>query len=127
MSQDTLRIIFDDQCGVCTRSSRLLRGIDWFGQYELIPRSESADLVAQYNIPVEDPDREMNGVYEDTVYRGFDLFYLIVRRHPVLMILTPLFWLLKLTGLGPWGYRLFARNRYKLSQCLLPEKSTGSG
>ena len=59
MSTAGHQLIYDDVCGFCQRSVRLLRRVDWFRTIDPVPMSAAADLMARHSIS---PDAMMSAM-----------------------------------------------------------------
>ncbi len=60
MSTAGHQLIYDDVCGFCQRSVRLLRRVDWFRTIDPVPMSAAADLMARHSIS---PDAMMSAMH----------------------------------------------------------------
>lgn len=107
-------VIFDDDCGFCTRSVKLFRGLDWLGRYEWLARSDRA-LPARFpQVSGERTTGEMVSVAPDGRARGG--FYAVrdILAGLPLTFLPALF--LYVPGVSLAGvpvYRWIARNRHR--------------
>lgn len=111
-------LLFDGDCGVCTWSSEVIKGMDrdrafMIEPYQLYSESE----LARYGIDYARCDRALQVITEkERVYAGaLGVNYFLWRTFPwallvILIYALPIFFLLELIG-----YRLIANNRSRIS------------
>lgn len=107
-------LLYDDRCNFCKRSIAVLRFLNFNGLLEFVPISLSADLLKKHNLDETEVKVWMYGIRGDEILKGFDLYYKVVYRNPLLWLLIPFFILGKYTRLGYSIYAAIARNRYKI-------------
>jgi predicted DCC family thiol-disulfide oxidoreductase YuxK len=107
-------VIFDDDCGFCTRSVNLFRSLDWFKRFEWLPR-HAGDASARF--PQVSPDRtsgEMVAVCPDGRTKGG---YYCVRdimvRLPLTFVPALIMYVPGVPLIGVPVYRWIARNRHR--------------
>ncbi len=114
-------LLFDGDCGICTRSVEFARRIDRAGRFVIAPyRSFSEADLAVYGISYDDCDRALQVITrKGRVYRGaFGVNYFLWRILPwsilvLLIYAVPILLIFELIG-----YRLVANNRHRISQWL---------
>ena len=114
---------YDGNCGFCTRVAQGLSLIDFFRQVQWIPFQTLEE--PPQGLSWEDLDR---AAYLDTrgrgLHEGFYGFRMLTLRLVPLVPLAPVFWFPGMNLLGTKVYRWIARNRYRISRCMmLPLKS----
>jgi len=129
-------IIFDGDCGFCTRSVRFGQRLDWLKTLRWLPRfSEEA---GKLGVPLEASERAIQMVQGSKVYAGWRALKRMAIRFPLfwmvcaaLIWLTPWSALVILAGLSPLAnvigdpvYAWIARNRMRISgsTCALPQR-----
>ena len=123
---ESIAIVFDGDCGFCTRSLRALQRIDRDGVMRLHDSHESALIASKFPmLRGADFDDAMFAVTADgRVFRGYFAFKELLRKLPVGW---PLRLLSALPGADVIGPRIYARvagNRHRLgcdsTGCALP-------
>ena len=129
-------IIFDGDCGFCTRSVRFGQSLDWLKTLRWLPRfSEEAKKLG---VPLEASERALQMVQSGKVYSGWRALKRMAIRFPLFWIvsaalvwLTPWSALVIALGLSPLAnlagdpvYAWIARNRMRISgsTCALPQR-----
>ena len=107
-------LLFDDRCNFCRKSVSTLRFLNFNGLLEFVPISQSKDLLLKHQLDETEVKVWMYGIRGNEILKGFDLYYKVVFRNPLLWILVPFFILGRFTGLGYKIYASIAKNRYKL-------------
>lgn len=107
-------LLFDDRCNFCRRSVSTLRFLNFNGLLEFVPISASRDLLQKHSLNETDVKVWMYGIRGNEILKGFDLYYKVVFRNPLLWLLIPFFIAGKYTGLGYKIYAGIAKNRYKI-------------
>ena len=111
-------VYYDGECALCETARRWLsrldvsRSVDWTAYQSLLepPRGLSwLDLESAMWIDTG----------SGKLLRGFHAFRMLACRLPPLTALAPLLWLPGMARLGEWAYGLVARNRCRLSNCLV--------
>ncbi len=109
-----INLIYDDDCGFCKRSLRIVKKFDFFNHIKLTPSHKVGKN--EYGIDNERLMFEMGAIDENKeIYYGADAFEQIFSR---VFFFWPIAFLMKI----PFGiyfarsiYRLIAKNRSKLS------------
>lgn len=130
-------IIFDGDCGFCTRSVRLGQSLDWLKTLRWLPRF--SDEAMKLSVPLEASERALQMVCGDSVFAGWRALKRMAVRFPLfwmvcagLVWLTPWSALVIAIGLSPVAnwigdpvYAWIARNRLRIagSTCALPDRS----
>ncbi|MEZ5172432.1 MAG: DUF393 domain-containing protein [Bacteroidia bacterium] len=107
-------LLYDDRCNFCKRSVSVLRFLNFNGLLEFVPISLSAELLKKHNLDETEVKVWMYGIRGNEILKGYDLYYKVVFRNPLLWLLVPFFIIGKYTGLGYRIYAAIARNRYKI-------------
>lgn len=127
-------VIYDGDCGICTRSKQAIERLDWFGTMRWVPLQ--GKTAAGFGIPAEELDRALQLIGGRGRTAGFAAFKRIFARLPVFWILAGAsVWLTPWALIGwailfspvsnPIGNRVYdwvARNRYRFpgSTCHRP-------
>ena len=111
-------VYYDGECALCETARRWLSRLDV---------SRSVDWTAYQSLP--QPPRGLSwldlesAMWLDTgngrLVAGFHAFRLLALRLPPLTALAPALWLPGMASVGGWAYGLVARNRCRLSGCLV--------
>ncbi len=107
-------LLFDDRCNFCRKSVSTLRFLNFNGLLEFVPISQSKELLLKHQLDETEVKVWMYGIRGNEILKGFDLYYKVVFRNPLLWILVPFFVLGRYTGLGYKIYASIAKNRYKI-------------
>lgn len=107
-------ILYDDYCNLCKNAIGFFKTLDFNHSLQFLPASKNKNLAEQYNVSDNELYLFMNGVYNNQIVRGYDLYLLIFRYNPLYWPLLPFMYLGKWTTIGPWIYKWIAQNRYKL-------------
>lgn len=109
---------YDGDCRFCIRVVRLLALLDLFGRVNWVPYQSLETPPA--GLSWEDLDR---AAYLDTgshgLHEGFYAFRMLTLRLVPLLPLLPVLWLPGMGLLGVPAYRWVARNRHRISRCLV--------
>jgi predicted DCC family thiol-disulfide oxidoreductase YuxK len=100
---------YDGQCGMCRRTTRLLRAVDWFGRLNFVDMT----AIPPADLPV-DPQAAMKGMPMRTRDGRILVGFPAVRRALAQTPLAPLAWLLYLpliSAAGAAAYRHIAAGR----------------
>jgi len=114
--QHPTQVLFDDRCGLCHASRRTFQFLDPLNYYLWLPLSKSGAILEQYGLTHENTNKELHGLYQGKIYKGFSLYVLLSQRNPVLWIFWPILWLVWKSGFGDWLYQLIADRRQAISQ-----------
>jgi|GEM_PF-1330196 len=125
--QHPTQVLFDDYCGLCHASRRTFQFLDPLNYYLWIPLSKSGAILEQYDLTHENTNKELHGLYQGKVYKGFSLYVLLSQRNPILWIFWPILWLVWNSGFGDRLYQQIADRRQAISQaCSLSPPSEGT-
>jgi len=115
-----LKVFYDASCPVCALEIDQLRARDAAGRLELVDMSAPGFDAACHGFTHADLDAAIHAVRPDgTVVRGMPVLRLAYEA-------AGLGWLVRPTGFGPLrplfdaAYRVFARNRRRVSHALAP-------
>ncbi len=103
-------VIYDDRCGFCRRSVRLLRALDRGGKHQYEGSSNEA-LLAALGISASETDEELKLSMNGQLYGGYDAVVEALGALPLTFWLAPLMRLAPIRWLGRKVYRSIARNR----------------
>ena len=108
------QLVYDGNCQFCVASVKKIKILDLFGTLECIDLHRVTDLgsyhprltkeLAMSQLHLIEPYGEMWG--------GFAVFRRICLSMPMLYILIPVFYFPGMKLLGPWVYKIIAKNRY---------------
>jgi predicted DCC family thiol-disulfide oxidoreductase YuxK len=113
-SRNPIAVYYDDYCNLCKRTMQTLRAVDVVGTFQFRPVSKNAEDAARYGIELDQLGVSLHGVFRERVYVGYELYFLITRRAPLLWIFAPVLWLLRAIRVGPAVYETVARNRRRM-------------
>jgi predicted DCC family thiol-disulfide oxidoreductase YuxK len=114
---DRLLVLYDADCGICTRTASILRRVDRGRRLRLVPLQRPPDVP---DLPPEAELAEAMHVRDGTG-RWFLGGEAVIRIAAELPLLRPIAWAARLPGVPnvmDVGYRLVARNRQTLSRSL---------
>ncbi|MCD6017964.1 MAG: hypothetical protein K0S53_1085 [Bacteroidetes bacterium] len=112
--KERIRILYDDKCNLCKQAMRFFKWININEIYEFLPVSQNRQLYEKYSLTEAEVKTYMVGFYKGKILKGYDLYLYIIGKNPALMIFYPVFFIGKITLIGPYIYNLVAKNRYKL-------------
>lgn len=102
------RCYYDGQCGLCQRTARLLRRLDWLG------RLEFEDMLTAGDLPVA-PEAALRGMPMRTadgrVLVGFEAVLRAMRQTPAGLVPAMVMGLPGVRGFARWAYDRIAANR----------------
>ncbi|MDO8648797.1 MAG: DUF393 domain-containing protein [Candidatus Peregrinibacteria bacterium] len=115
-SPKSVAVLYDGHCGLCTRSIRVLRSLDWLKHLHLV---NFHDDVERRNfapdLSFEELDRSLHARFRTGKTRtGFDAFRAIAWHLPLLWPVAPF---LYLPGIAPIGRRIYARIAERRKTC----------
>ncbi|PTQ55686.1 MAG: hypothetical protein BSOLF_1712 [Candidatus Carbobacillus altaicus] len=107
-------VYYDGYCNYCSRTARLISFLDFFGMFRVISYRDDNSYL-QYGLSFEDVDKEMYIIKKRNdkikIYRGFDSVTAVVNNLPLLWMLVPFVYILRISGLGYKLYPWIANNR----------------
>jgi predicted DCC family thiol-disulfide oxidoreductase YuxK len=106
-------VIYDDKCGFCQRSVRLLRWLDRRGAYQY-EGSSNAQLLEELGLTRAEADEELKFAAGSEVYGGYDAITAALAGLPPTFWITPLMRLPPVRWIGRRLYRRIAANRHCL-------------
>ncbi len=104
-----LNVFYDNWCPNCTRFIGIVGSLDWLGL--IIPqklRDNAAYPKIDYNLAKEKMATTTDG--KQWIY-GYASLFAIFCRLPLCWVVLPVFYLLKITGLGDYAYNELAVKR----------------
>ena len=115
----SIRIIYDDKCGMCTNTANTISRLDFYENFELLGFSNFEQTQYQSigrNQDYLSPD-DFWAIEKQTnkIYKNFDAYVLIVS-NSIAWPLSPLFYFLKFTKIGDFAWNLIAKRRYQISE-----------
>jgi predicted DCC family thiol-disulfide oxidoreductase YuxK len=107
-------VLFDDDCGFCTRSVRLFRSLDWLRRVEWVPRNDPATTVRFPQVSGERTTGEMVSIRPDgCVNGGYFAIRDILLRLPLTFLPALIMYIPGVPFVGVPAYRCVARNRHR--------------
>jgi predicted DCC family thiol-disulfide oxidoreductase YuxK len=103
-------VVFDDGCGFCQRSVRVLRALDRGGVYRY-EGSSNAALLAELGITEQEADQELKFAAGGRVFGGYDGIVEALRGLPALGWVAALMRLAPVRWVGRKVYRRVAARR----------------
>ena len=111
------RLIYDDECAMCTFQMRMLTWLDWFNVAQLIPASDPQSLKIAPDLTHEKLMEEIHCVKTDeAVLRGARALRFLGMRMPLLIPFSLFMWVPGVIWVAEKVYALISRNRYILSR-----------
>lgn len=107
-------VIFDDDCGFCTRSVNLFRSLDWLRRIEWVPRNGSGTASRFPQVSGERTTGEMVSIGPDgRVSGGYFAIRAILLRLPLMFLFGLVMYIPGASLAGVPVYRWVARNRHR--------------
>lgn len=106
-----LIIFYDNWCWYCSRFAYFIKKQDFLQKIEAKPLRNTADNQIFTKINFQKATEKMASFNGKKVFYGFDSIYLISKRLPILWLVFPLLFFLKITKIGNIIYREFATKR----------------
>ncbi len=101
----SLVVYYDESCGPCTKTARLLDRLNWFSWVRFRRACDfDADDGRQY-IDIHAQRRD------GRLFVGYATYQQIARRIPILWLILPFLHLWPITQIGRWTYRRIADRR----------------
>jgi len=111
------RILYDDECAMCTFQMRLLTWLDWLNVAQLVPASDPDCLKMAPDLTNEMLMEAIHCVKADgAVLRGARALRFIGLRMPLLFPVSLFMWFPGVIWVAEKIYALISRNRYILSR-----------
>ena len=111
------RLIYDDECAMCTFQMRVLTWLDWFNVAQLAPASDPQSLKIA---PELTHDKLMEAIHcvktDGDVLRGARALRFLGLRMPLLIPFSLIMWVPGVIWVAEKVYALVSRNRYILSR-----------
>jgi predicted DCC family thiol-disulfide oxidoreductase YuxK len=105
-----LILFYDNYCPNCTRFARLIQKLDWLQRIQIKQLRNETDLKSFQGIDLELAKQQMASYTNDWNYGYISLFRIFLRI-PLLWILLPFFYFLKVTKIGHYLYVQLALKR----------------
>jgi predicted DCC family thiol-disulfide oxidoreductase YuxK len=113
----TTVVVYDGSCGLCIRSVRLIRRLDWLHALEYLDAQDREQVHARY--PQLDQRAILGQMHlvapDQRVHVGYQGIRCLLGDLPLVAWLYPLSFLPGITWLGPRVYRWIAAHRYQIS------------
>ena len=104
-------IFYDNQCPNCTRFTTNIKKLDWF-HLIIIKKLRNSNHIGEFKtIDLEKAKIKMASYIHNKWYYGYNSMFFIFSKIPVLWIILPLLYVLKITKLGELFYNEFATKR----------------
>ncbi len=107
-----IKIIYDDYCGLCRKSIKMLSIINFNGKFQFLPLSKSHFFCQQYAIDEKELQIHIVGIAEERVIKGYNLYIEIVKKNCLLWPLWPIMYLGYISGIGQKIYEYIAKRRH---------------
>lgn len=121
MNTSRISVLFDGHCGLCRRSVRWLRALDWRGRLRFVDfQNEEERRSCAPDIPYEELDRALHIRFPSgKTLNGFSAFRALCWYLPLLWPIIPFLWLpgARLTGDGVYGCIAARRKRCTHERC----------
>lgn len=114
ISTDKIQIFYDDYCNLCKQTMLFFKNINLNNKMEFLAVSLNKEKYEVHNLDEKTVKAYMAGIYRDKLYVGYDLYLIIFRHNPVLIILYPILFMGKIFGIGKRVYDYIAERRYKV-------------
>ena len=98
-----MQVFFDNYCPLCIRTVFIISKLDWFGLIDLKLMREHLET---NDYPKMDKEKALTQIasFTDRWRYGFSSVFEIIKRIPLFWLFIPLFWGLKVSGLGQYLY-----------------------
>ena len=111
------RILYDDECSMCTFQMRVLTWLDWFNVAQLVPASDPECLKMAPGLTNGMLMEAIHCVKHDgSVLRGARALRFLGLRMPLLVPFSLFMWFPGVIWIAEKVYALISRNRYILSR-----------
>ena len=111
------RLIYDDECAMCTFQMRVLTWVDWFNVTQLVPASDPQSLKMAPDLTHEKLMEAIHCVKTDgAVLRGARALRFLGMRMPFLIPFSLFMWFPGVIWVAEKIYALISRNRYIFSR-----------
>lgn len=110
MNRSQRLVVYDDRCGFCQSSVRVLKSLDWLHAFHYHGSSDT-DLLRAAGITAEQADEELKLVSGGQIYGGFEAVRRILLRLPLTFFWAPLLGLPPVRAAGHHIYRQIAQRR----------------
>ena len=111
------RVLYDDECPLCTFQMRLLTWLDWFNVIRLMPLSRSTPAEVPAGLTREALLEAIHCVaHNGRIYRGARCIRFLGMRLPLLFPIALVLWLPGVIWLAERIYQWVSRNRHLLSR-----------
>ncbi len=105
-----LIIFYDNWCPNCSQFVKVVKKLDWLNLIDSKQLRNIEDTRKFSNLDLEMAKNQMASYANEWNY-GYVSLYLIFIRIPIFWVFCPLFFILKITGLGQLLYKELAINR----------------
>jgi hypothetical protein len=107
----TMKILYADQFDFSRTFLFYSKIFNINGVCEFMSASKSNDICEKYNIDNAIIGSQVVGLYNEKIYRGFDLYCVLVKESQILRVVYPFFWIGKKLGFGNLAYFRFSKKR----------------
>jgi len=110
--KNKIHIFYDERCNLCKRTMFFFKIIDVNEKIFFVP---SAKINKYYKEKVEltELKNQIYIQYKGRTYKGFDSYFLLSKKIPLIIFLSPLFYFLKISKIGYEIYNFISINRIK--------------
>jgi predicted DCC family thiol-disulfide oxidoreductase YuxK len=109
-----VKILYDDHCNLCKKSMLTLKSINFNNRFDFLALSKNKELYTQNGLNEKQVKSYMVGWYKGELYIGYSLYIKICSVNPLLWVLLPIFYLGKISFIGPIIYNYIAERRYRI-------------
>lgn len=113
VQKNEIQILFDDYCNLCRRTVDFFSNTDFGNNIIFKPLSKNKEILNKYSLDFIKVQNDIHGIYNDKIFIGFDLYYLIIKKNILLWIFFPFFYIGRITGIGKIIYQFIESNRIK--------------
>ena len=107
-------VLYDGDCPMCTASAGAW--VRRYGEQIEAVNLRTADIAGiDVRLQLADCEREIHVLADGTIYTGAGAVARVLRLHPLLRWLTPLYRLPFIRPVADWAYGVVARHRLQLS------------
>jgi len=106
-------VLYDGQCGMCARTIKSLRALDWLGRLTVVDARNRSEVEKSGLGRLEEAAlvKDMHAASGDRTWKGYDAYRAIAARVPLLWPVWPFLWLWPVTWFGRRIYRHVADTR----------------
>lgn len=107
-----VKILYDDHCNLCKKTMLLFKTLNFNNRIKFLAISKNQELYRNSNLSEKEVKAYMVGWYNQSLFKGYDLYIRICMVNPLLWLFLPFLLLGKIGGIGPAIYNFIAERRY---------------